>query len=122
VIFKVDGQNFVPKLTYQDQNGSSLNPHNPSGTIFSKDDCFNYSIVLKKTRYNWSLSDESIRALVLMVNRMKVLSKYERSPPQTLYVGSFEKHFISQIGKWGLWGSLPIMHNFFRKRINSMFF
>lgn len=110
--FKVDWTEFRSKITSKTKMVIINTPHNPSGTIFSKDDMLQLQHSLEKTDII-VISDEVYEHIVFDGYTHESASKYEALASRTFVCGSFGKTFHITGWKMGYCaGPAELMHEF----------
>ncbi|MCM4150177.1 methionine aminotransferase [Arenibacter sp. N53] len=110
--FKVDWKEFRSKITSKTQMVIINTPHNPSGTIFSKEDMLQLQQSLEKTDII-VISDEVYEHIVFDGLEHESASKYEALATRTFVCGSFGKSFHITGWKMGYCaGPAELMHEF----------
>lgn len=90
--FKVDWKEFRSKITPKTKMVIINNPHNPSGTLFSKEDMLELQHSLKETDII-VISDEVYEHIVFDGEVHESAAKYEDLANRTFICGSFGKTF-----------------------------
>jgi len=110
--FKVDWEEFRSKITSKTKMVIINTPHNPSGTIFSKEDMLELQQSLEKTDII-VISDEVYEHIIFDGHEHESASKYDGLASRTFVCGSFGKTFHITGWKMGYCtGPAELMHEF----------
>ena len=110
--FKVDWEEFRSKITSKTKMVIINTPHNPSGTIFSKEDMLQLQQSLEKTDII-VISDEVYEHIVFDDLEHESASKFDDLATRTFVCGSFGKTFHITGWKMGYCaGPSELMHEF----------